>query len=168
MAVDDARSELVERVAGAAQDGGFTVAVAESLTGGQLAASLSAGPDASTWFRGGVVAYRPEVKFSVLGVEPGPVVTRACAEQMAAGVAKLTEATVAVAVTGVGGPDPEESQPPGTVWLAVWVDGDCRAQQLALDGSPAEVLDATVQRSLAILGDACSHLAARSGQSSAG
>lgn len=161
--VDDARMEMAERVADAAQEGGLTVAVAESLTGGQLASALAAGPDASTWFRGGVVAYASEVKFSVLGVEPGPVVTEACARQMAAGVAELTDATVALAVTGVGGPDPEESKPPGTVWLAVWADGDCRAQELSLDGSPAEVLDATVQRALGILAATCQDLAGGGG-----
>jgi nicotinamide-nucleotide amidase len=166
MAADDVRSELVERVAAAAHGGGITVAVAESLTGGQLAAALSAGPDASRWFRGGVVAYSPEVKFRVLGVEPGPVVTAACAEQMAAGVAELTEASVALAVTGVGGPEPEESHPPGTVWLAVWAQGRSRAQLLSFDGSPAEVLEATVQRSLGILAETCRQVTSRSERAS--
>jgi nicotinamide-nucleotide amidase len=164
MAVGGARSGLVQRVADVAKANGLTVAVAESLTGGQLAAALSSGPEASTWFMGGVVAYNAEVKFRLLGVERGPVVTRACAERMAAGVAELTGAAVALAVTGVGGPDPEESHPPGTVWLAVWADGASRAQRLAFDGSPADVLDATVQRSLGTLAQTCRELGARAGR----
>jgi nicotinamide-nucleotide amidase len=98
------------------------------------------------------------VKFDVLCVEPGPVVTQACAEQMAAGVAKLTGASVAVAVTGVGGPDPEEAKPAGTVWLAVWAEGSCRAELLSLDGSPPEILDATIARALAALAETCEQL----------
>lgn len=168
MVVDDGRTELAGRVAEVAQAGGLAVAVAESLTGGQLAAALSAGPNASTWFRGGVVAYHPEVKFRLLGVERGPVVTEACARQMAAGVAELTDATVALAVTGVGGPDPEESQPPGTVWLAVWADGASQAQRLSFDGAPADVLDATVQRALGILARTCHDLAGEGSTSPTG
>ena len=51
----------------------------------------------------------------MLGVESGPVVTEAAALQMARGVARLFGADVALSVTGVGGPDPEEGKPPGTV-----------------------------------------------------
>ena len=52
---------------------------------------------------------------SRLGVDPGPVVTALAARQMAGGVARLLGADVAISVTGVGGPDEEEGQPPGTV-----------------------------------------------------
>jgi nicotinamide-nucleotide amidase len=144
-------STAVERIAELATEGDLSIAVAESLTGGQLAAALSAGPGASGWFRGGVVAYHPEVKFQLLGVERGPVVTKACAEQMAAGVAELTHARIAVAVTGVGGPDPEESQPPGTVWLALWADGQATAELLHFEGEPPEVLEATIEHALETL-----------------
>jgi nicotinamide-nucleotide amidase len=151
---------LVERLAAGAVHAEVSVAVAESLTGGQLAAALAAGPRASQWFRGGVVAYSPEVKFRLLEVTPGPVVTSSCAEQMARAVARSTGARLAVAVTGVGGPDPEEDQPPGTVWLACSVDGDVRAEQHHFDGEPPAVLAATVDRALAVLVGAVDRLAA--------
>jgi nicotinamide-nucleotide amidase len=158
MATDEGTRSLVERLAAIAGSGELSVAVAESLTGGQLSAALSAGPEASRWFRGGVVAYHPDVKFCLLEVPPGPVVTRSCAEQMARAAAQLTGARVAVALTGVGGPDPEEGQPPGTVWLAVCVDGGARAEQHHFDGEPAEVLDAAVTRSVEVLVDICAEL----------
>lgn len=155
---DDGNSELVERVAEVMKATDRSVAVAESLTGGQLAAALASGPGASTWFRGGIVAYNPEVKFRLLDVERGPVVTRACAEQMARAVAELTGASITVAVTGVGGPDPEEGKPAGTVWLALCVEGSPRSERLQLDGNPGQVLAATVRRSLSVLAEAAEEL----------
>ena len=65
--------------------GGLTLAVAESFTGGLIASRLVAVPGASRWFRGGVVAYAPAVKRSLLGVGDGPVVSAEAAAQMAAG-----------------------------------------------------------------------------------
>src|SRR4051794_14662088 len=83
---------------------GRTLAAAESITGGSLAAALVAADNASDWFKGSVVAYARESKYSVLGVDPGPVVTAGCVRQMAANVGTLLAADVAVATTGVGGP----------------------------------------------------------------
>jgi nicotinamide-nucleotide amidase len=88
-------------IAEAAQRLGVRVAVAESLTGGLLTARLAEAPEASTWLRGGVVAYHAEVKYHVLGVDPGPVVTAWAARQMARGVARLLGADVGISVTGV-------------------------------------------------------------------
>jgi nicotinamide-nucleotide amidase len=148
------RDTLVEAIAALATEHGIDVGVAESLTGGQLAADLAAGPDASSWFRGGLVAYASEVKFDVLGVTPGPVVTAACARQMAWGAASLLDADAVVATTGVGGPDPEEGQPPGTVHLATLVRGQESDVRLELDGDPAEILEQTRTRALEALRDA--------------
>src|SRR6478609_8040127 len=109
-------AELIARTASAR---GITVATAESLTGGALAQALAAAPDAAGWFAGGVVAYTVATKTRVLGVPEGPVVNAPTARVMAEGVRELTGADIAVAVTGVGGPDAEEGQPAGTVFLAV-------------------------------------------------
>jgi nicotinamide-nucleotide amidase len=79
------------------------IAVAESLTGGQLSGYLASAPEASQWLRGGLVAYQAEVKQNLLGVKPGPVVTQETAEQMANGIAALLDANLTIAVTGVGG-----------------------------------------------------------------
>jgi nicotinamide-nucleotide amidase len=100
---------------------------------------LARAPDAARWFRGGVVAYSPEVKQAVLGVAPGPVVTAACARQMARGAADVLGADVVVATTGVGGPDPEEGQPAGTVWFGVAAGRSVDARLERFDGDPAAV-----------------------------
>jgi nicotinamide-nucleotide amidase len=124
----------------------LTVAVAESLTGGLVTEVLARGPDASRWLRGGVVAYASEVKHDLLGVRPGPVVSEEAARDMAAGAARVLGADIGLALTGVGGPDPQDDQPPGTVWLAVHRDGDTRAELHCFPGGPAEVCDAACRR----------------------
>jgi nicotinamide-nucleotide amidase len=98
---------------------GKTLAVAESLTGGLIGARLTAVPGASKVFRGGLVSYASDVKFDVLGVTPGPVVNEKTAAQMAIGVRKLLNADIALAATGVAGPDPQDDKPPGTVCLGL-------------------------------------------------
>ena len=98
---------------------GLTLAVAESLTGGLVASRLVDVPGASEWFRGGIVSYASDVKFSVLDVPEGPVVSASAAAAMATGVAAKLGADVGLAVTGVAGPDPQEGHPPGTVFMAV-------------------------------------------------
>ena len=146
-------TSAVEAIADLAREGGFRVGAAESLTCGQVAADLGAGPQASQWFRGGVVAYASEVKFDVLGVTPGPVVTATCAREMARGAARLLGADAVVATTGVGGPDPEEDEPPGTVFLAAVVRGHEACTRLDLDGAPEEVLRGTRAHALQLLRD---------------
>lgn len=154
---------LVEAIATNAQQRHLRVGVAESLTSGQLSAALGAGPDASSWFRGGVVAYASEVKFDVLGVRPGPVVTESCARQMARGASRVLDAQATVAATGVGGPDVEEGEPPGTVYVAALVGGRERCIRLALDGDPEHVLAATTAASLELLGELLDEAAAYAG-----
>ncbi|MGO4258184.1 CinA family protein [Marmoricola sp. RAF53] len=140
---------VIREVADLAAGSGLRVGVAESLTAGRVASALGSGPDASSWFSGGVVAYRPEVKFQVLGVTPGPVNCASCAVQMADGALRLLEADVAVAATGVGGPGPDEGVPAGTVFVAVARRGQSAAvEELHLAGSPGEVLDGTVDACL--------------------
>ena len=84
-----AAQDAAEAIARLLRENKQTVAVAESLTSGKLASRLGAAPEASNWFAGGVVAYAAHVKFEVLGVEPGPVVSEQCARQMARGVVRL-------------------------------------------------------------------------------
>jgi nicotinamide-nucleotide amidase len=146
--------ETVERVADLAAEKGLSVAAAESLTSGLIAHRLGAGPNAADWFRGSVVAYQEPVKFEVLGVPQGPVVTADCAEDMARGVARLFAADVAVAATGVGGPDPSEGKPAGTVFVAVAVDGKVDTRQLDLDGDPGEILQDAATHAIELLLDA--------------
>jgi nicotinamide-nucleotide amidase len=133
----------VEELVGSLADRGLTLAVAESLTGGLLTEVLARGPGASEWLRGGVVAYSSGVKHDVLGVRPGPVVSEAAALDMARGAARVLGADIGLAVTGVGGPDPQDDQPPGTVWMALHADGTTQGQLHRFPGSPAEICDAT-------------------------
>jgi len=130
---------------------GMSLAVAESLTGGLMAARLTAVPGASAWFRGGVVSYASDVKRSVLGVGDGPVVSEAAAAEMAAGVARVLGADVAVAVTGVAGPDEQEGQPVGTVWVGLSVAGTVTTGKLWLPGDRDRVRQMTVISALDLL-----------------
>jgi nicotinamide-nucleotide amidase len=151
MPSEESAADLASALAEIAGDRCLTVAVAESLTSGTIACTLGAAPDASSWFRGGLVAYAPDVKFSVLGVPPGPVVTEECARTMARGIARLLDADLAVAVTGVGGPGHEEGCPPGTVWFGVVTPNGEHAELQEFDGEPAEILAATTRRALVLL-----------------
>ncbi len=118
---------------------GGTLAVAESLTGGLLASTFARASGSSEWFRGGIVAYSSSVKHDLLDVPGGPVVSEAAAEAMAGGAARLLKADVALAVTGVGGPDPQDGEPPGTVWAATWPARLGGAVLLHLSGSPESI-----------------------------
>ncbi len=118
---------------------GLTLAVAESLTGGLVAARVVAVPGASGWFNGGVVAYDSQVKYDVLEVPEGPVVSEAAAMAMADGVRRLLGADVGLAATGVAGPTEQEGQPPGTVWLAVAIGDDVTGALVRLPGDRERV-----------------------------
>jgi nicotinamide-nucleotide amidase len=101
-----------------------TLAVAESLTGGMLAASLTGVPGASAVFRGGVAAYATDVKTTLLDVPDEAVrsvgvVSAEVAEAMAHGARRRLGSTYALSTTGVAGPDPQEGKPVGTVFVAV-------------------------------------------------
>lgn len=150
---DQAIAETAREISDLVQKRDLTVAVAESLTGGEIACRLGAAPSSSTWFRGGVVAYSPQVKYSVLGAPEGPVVTAPTAAAMARGVARLMDADLAVAVTGVGGPDDEEGKPAGTVWFGVLVDGKVHVEEQRFPGEPDDILRATTAHALRLLLD---------------
>jgi nicotinamide-nucleotide amidase len=134
---------LAERLRDVAVADGRTIAVAESLTGGGLSATIARAPDSSTWFRGGVVAYSREVKHGLLGVPEGPVVSEVAVRAMAASVGRLLDADTSVAVSGVGGPDEQDGQPPGTVWFALCDRGVVHTRLEHLAGEPDEIVAAT-------------------------
>lgn len=144
---------LAQRVGALAQESGLSVGVAESLTGGAISSALAAAEESSAWFDGGIVAYQSRVKFDLLGVAPGPVVTLECASQMAVGARDLLGSDVAVAATGAGGPGSVEGQPPGTVFIAVADHNDTAVHEFRFNGSPSEVVGATVESALRLLAD---------------
>ena len=123
---------------------GATVAVAESLTGGLLGAELTAVPGSSLTFRGGVIAYVPDVKTSLLGV-PADVladigaVSDTTAIAMATGVRRLLDSTYGLALTGVAGPEEQEGKPAGTVHAGVAGPRGERSVPLHFDGDRPQI-----------------------------
>lgn len=135
---------------------GQTVAVAESLTGGMLAAALTGIPGASAAFRGGVVAYATDLKASLLGVSADLLdrhgaVHPDVAAAMAQGARRQLAGTFGVATTGVAGPDRADGQPVGTVYIAVCGQGRALGRSLALSGDRQEIRTATVEHALHLL-----------------
>jgi PncC family amidohydrolase len=133
-----------------------SVAVAESLTGGQLAARVTNVAGSSAVFAGGVVSYQTQVKVDVLGVpqdvvDTDGVVSAACARAMAEGVRRLLGTTYALSTTGVAGPDEQEGKPVGTVYVGLAGPDDTRTVALALSGDRAAIQAATVDAALAEL-----------------
>jgi nicotinamide-nucleotide amidase len=120
--VDDESMEVAVAVRLIAR--GLTFGVAESLTGGLIASRLVNVAGASSWFRGGIVAYDSQVKFDVLGVPTGPVVTESAAAAMAEGAARVTGSDVGLGITGVAGPDDQEGVAPGTVFVGLHLPGE--------------------------------------------
>ncbi|MEI6855650.1 MAG: competence/damage-inducible protein A, partial [Acidimicrobiaceae bacterium] len=115
-------------------DKGLTLGVAESVTGGLIASRLVNVIGASKWFRGGVVSYASEVKFDVLGVPVGPVVSPEAAEAMAIGAAKLLGSDVGLSVTGVAGPEEQDGHPAGTVFVGIAIGDNVSHVALRLPG----------------------------------
>jgi nicotinamide-nucleotide amidase len=122
----------------------LAVAAAESLTGGGLAVRLSYAPGSSAFFRGSAVCYTAEAKRAVLGVTKetieGPgVVSEECAREMADGARKLYQADVALALTGVAGPEEHEGKPPGTVCVALSANGVTESRTFRAPGDREQV-----------------------------
>jgi len=120
-AVDDETMETV--VSDLLRAKGWTLGLAESLTGGLVGSRVSDAPGSSEIFKGSIVSYATEVKRSVLGVTAEQVVSAECAMQMAEGARRVLGADVGLAVTGVAGPTEQEGQPVGTVFFGVALPG---------------------------------------------
>jgi nicotinamide-nucleotide amidase len=125
---------MEDAVAGLLTAHGLTLGVAESLTGGLVGARLTNVAGASGFFQGSIVSYDTKVKFDLLGVPEGPVVSEPSACAMADSACKLLEADVGLGVTGVAGPAEQDGQPVGTVFMAVSIDGDTQCVRVQLPG----------------------------------
>lgn len=115
--VDDESMESV--VVDLLREGGLTLALAESLTGGLACSRLVEVEGVSDVLRGSIVSYASEVKFDLLGVTPGPVVNERTAGEMAAGVRGVLRADVGLSLTGVAGPTEQDGMPVGTVCVGL-------------------------------------------------
>jgi nicotinamide-nucleotide amidase len=133
------------------REGGLTLGLAESLTGGLVAARLTEIDGVSDVLRGAVVTYASEVKFDVLGVEPGPVVNERTAAEMAEGARRVLAADVGLALTGVAGPTEQDGVPVGTVCLGVALPSGTHTATVRLGREREQVRQFAVISSLDLL-----------------
>ena len=132
---------------------GWTMASAESCTGGTIASMVTAVAGSSAYFRGGVVSYAVEVKQQVLGVElHDGVVSEDTARQMAEGAARVCAADCAVATTGVAGPGPSDGKRQGTVCIAALTPHASEQRTFVFDGDRESVILQAAVAALQMLG----------------
>ncbi len=130
---------------------GWSLGLAESVTGGLVAARLTGVPGASDVFRGSIVSYATDVKRSVLGVSDGAVVTEPSALEMAHGASHVLNADVGLALTGVAGPAEQDGMPVGTLCIGlVWPGGEM-TRTLRLPGQREQMRQMSVISSLDLL-----------------
>jgi len=150
--------DTVEGVAGRALlQAGWTLALAESCTGGLIAKRITDVPGSSAYFLGGVVSYSNEAKVKLLGVSEKTLaehgaVSAPVAEQMALGAAERFGATLAVAVTGIAGPGGgSEAKPVGLVYIACALNGRAKAYRFQFQGGREQVRGLTAQTALDLI-----------------
>lgn len=148
--------EIARAVVIAATLSGKTIATAESLTAGLIAATLATIPGASNVLRGGIVAYATDLKTSALGVpqallDKGGPIQSPVAGAMAIGARAWANADFGLACTGVAGPDEQDGHPVGEVHVAVAgpTEGAVRTHSLTLTGDRDGIRHGTV---LVVLG----------------
>ncbi|MEC3997536.1 CinA family protein [Actinacidiphila sp. DG2A-62] len=144
------------QVLGLLRERGWTLAVAESLTGGLVAADLASVPGASRAFRGSVTAYATDLKHRLLGVDEQLLAARGAvdpqvARQMAEGVRDRLGADWGASTTGVAGPDPQDGRPVGTVFVAVAGPHGAAVRALRLTGDRTAIRRASVTAVLELL-----------------
>jgi nicotinamide-nucleotide amidase len=127
---------------------GLSLGLAESVTGGLVAARLTSVAGASDVFRGSIVSYASEVKFDVLGVPEGPVVTPEAAAAMAVGAQRVLGADVGLALTGVAGPAEQDGQPVGTLHVGLATADGVETASLRLPGTRDQMRQFSVISSL--------------------
>ena len=131
--------------------GGLTLGLAESVTGGLVAARLTDVAGASDVLRGSIVAYASEVKFGLLGVEPGPVVNEETAMAMAAGARRVLGADVGLGLTGVAGPAEQDGMPVGTLCIGLALGEELTAVTVRLPGQRLQMRQFSVISALDLL-----------------
>lgn len=156
-------NQIAAAVLATLRERGWTLGVAESLTGGAVCAELVSIPGASSVFLGGVVAYATPVKHTVLGVDVdllarhGPV-HPSVAVQMADGVRRAVSidaraADVGVSTTGIAGPDSADGHPVGTVHIGVVTPERSGTASFRFDGDRAQIRAQAAEAALATLRD---------------
>ncbi|WGM22165.1 nicotinamide-nucleotide amidohydrolase family protein [Paenarthrobacter sp. OM7] len=151
-----AAAETSTAVVAAAIAKNQTVATAESLTAGMVAATLANTPGASGMLQGGVVAYQNSVKAGVLGVPEELLadvgsVDGAVAEAMAEGARRSCGASIGVSTTGVAGPDPHDGKAVGTVFVGIAADAGTKAFEFSFTGDRRSIREQACEAALARL-----------------
>ena len=147
--VDDESMESV--VLQLLRERGWSLGLAESVTGGLVAGRITSVPGASQVFRGSIVSYASEVKFEVLGVPVGPVVSEAAAAAMAVGAQRVLGSHVGLALTGVAGPDEQDGMPVGTLCVGVAIGDDVHTRTLRMPGQRDQMRQMSVISALDLL-----------------
>ena len=129
----------------------WTLGLAESVTGGLVAGRITNVAGASDVFRGAIVSYSSDVKFDMLGVDPGPVVSEAAALQMAEGARRVLGCDVALALTGVAGPAEQDGMPVGTLCVGIVTPDASLSRTLRLGGMREQMRQMSVISSLDLL-----------------
>jgi nicotinamide-nucleotide amidase len=150
---------------------GLKLAVAESLTGGQIASAIVAVPGASDVFLGGVVAYATAAKTGMLGISPtliegrGAVdadvaaeMSRACAERFATSCGVSIDNVLGVSSTGVAGPASQDGKPAGTVFVAACLGKNVQVLKFHFAGDRAEVRAQATEEAIKLAGSLLSQL----------
>jgi PncC family amidohydrolase len=133
-----------------------SVATAESLTGGLIAARLTSAPGSSEYFIGGIVCYHPRVKVVNVGV-PAALISRhgaaskEVAISMAEGIRKRFNAAIGIAATGAAGPGPLPPAPTGRVYIALASEKETEWKELNLQGTRSEIREKAAQAALGLL-----------------
>ena len=130
---------------------GMSLGLAESVTGGLVGARITAVPGASEVFRGSIVSYASEVKFSLLGVPEGPVVNPETAAAMAVGAQRVLGADVALGLTGVAGPAEQDGQPVGTLHVGLAIGDEVTTATLRMPGQREQMRQMSVISALDLL-----------------
>jgi len=130
---------------------GWSLGLAESVTGGLVAGRITNVPGASDVFRGGIVSYASDVKFDVLGVPRGPVVSEAAAAAMAVGAQRLLNSHVALALTGVAGPDEQDGMSVGTLCVGIAVGAEVHTRTLRVPGARDQMRQMSVISAMDLL-----------------
>ena len=150
------QSETAEKLVKLLKKKNLTVTTAESCTGGMIASAIVSVAGASACFKEGYITYSNEAKKKLLGVREDTlkqytVVSAQVAQEMAAGAAAAAQSSLAVSVTGVAGPDPDEGNPVGLVYIGCYLNGKTTVKECRFTGNRMENRLHTVETALEML-----------------
>ena len=147
--VQELASSLIKKL----QENNLTIAVAESLTGGLVAASLTEIPGASKVFKGSITAYADEIKQNILNVKDETItnftsISEQVALEMAINVRTIMKSDIGISTTGVAGPEKSAGFLPGLVFVAISIGDHNMCQKLEITGDRSKIRNQTLHEIL--------------------